>query len=235
MRFDVVSIFPQALGGLLSVGVVGQARDAGEIAIHFHDLRDFTDDAHRVVDDRPYGGGAGMLLKVEPFVRALEAIRPACGPRTTVVLLSAQGKLFGHEDAVRYARGDGLVLLCGRYEGVDERILAFVDEEISIGDFVLAGGEAAAAVVIEATARMLPGVVGKYESVATDSFYGEARLGAPQYTRPPLFRGLGVPDVLLSGDHARIDEFRAREAWKKTAKNRPLLLGLREKGIDEDG
>ena len=235
MRFDVVSIFPQALGGLLSVGVVGQAWDGGEIAIHFHDLRDFTDDAHRVVDDRPYGGGAGMLLKVEPFVRALEAIRPACGPRTTVILLSAQGKLFGHEDAVRYARGDGLVLLCGRYEGVDERILAFVDEEISIGDFVLAGGEAAAAVVIEATARMLPGVVGKYESVATDSFYGEARLGAPQYTRPPLFRGLGVPDVLLSGDHARIEEFRAREAWKKTAKNRPLLLGLREKGIDEDG
>jgi len=235
MRFDVVSIFPQALGGLLSVGVVGQAWDAGEIAIHFHDLRDFTDDAHRVVDDRPYGGGAGMLLKVEPFVRALEAIRPACGPRTTVVLLSAQGKLFGHEDAVRYARGDGLVLLCGRYEGVDERILAFVDEEISIGDFVLAGGEAAAAVVIEATARMLPGVVGKYESVATDSFYGEARLGAPQYTRPPLFRGLGVPDVLLSGDHARIEEFRAREAWKKTAKNRPSLLGLRGKGADEDG
>jgi len=235
MRFDVVSIFPQALRGLLSVGVVGQAWDGGEIAIHFHDLRDFTDDAHRVVDDRPYGGGAGMLLKVEPFVRALEGIRPACGPRTTVVLLSAQGKLFGHADAVRYAQGDGLVLLCGRYEGVDERILAFVDEEISIGDFVLAGGEAAAAVVIEATARMLPGVVGKYESVATDSFYGEARLGAPQYTRPPLFRGLGVPDVLLSGDHARIEEFRAREAWKKTAKNRPSLLGLRGKGIDEDG
>jgi tRNA (guanine37-N1)-methyltransferase len=127
------------------------------------------------------------------------------------------------------------VVLCGRYEGVDERILAFVDEEISIGDFVLAGGEAAAAVVIEATARMLPGVVGKYESVATDSFYGEARLGAPQYTRPPLFRGLGVPDVLLSGDHARIEEFRAREAWKKTAKNRPLLLGLCGKGADEDG
>ena len=235
MRFDVVSIFPQALGGLLSVGVVGQARDAGEIAIHFHDLRDFTDDAHRVVDDRPYGGGAGMLLKVEPFVRALEAIRPACGPRTTVVLLSAQGKLFGHADAVRYAQGDGLVLLCGRYEGVDERILAFVDEEISIGDFVLAGGEAAAAVVIEATARMLPGVVGKYESVATDSFYSEARLGTPQYTRPPMFRGLGVPDVLLSGDHARIEEFRARAAWKKTAKNRPSLLGLRGEGADEDG
>jgi tRNA (guanine37-N1)-methyltransferase len=226
MRFDVVSIFPQSLGGLLSVGVVGQAWEAGEIAVYLHDLRDFTDDAHRVVDDRPYGGGAGMLLKVEPFVRALEALRPQWGPRTTTVLLSAQGRLFTQKDAARYAQGDGLVLLCGRYEGVDERILAFVDEEISIGDFVLAGGEAAAAVVIEATARMLPGVVGKYESVATDSFYDEPRLGAPQYTRPPEFRGQGVPDVLLSGDHARIEEFRRREAWKKTAKNRPDLLGV---------
>jgi tRNA (guanine37-N1)-methyltransferase len=235
MRFDIVSIFPHALDGLLSVGVVGQAWEAGEIDVRVHDLRDFTDDVHRVVDDRPYGGGAGMLLKLEPLVLALERIRPACGPRTTVVLLSAQGRLFTHAHAVKYAQGDGLVLLCGRYEGVDERILAFVDEEISIGDFVLAGGESAAAVVVEATARMLPGVVGKYESVATDSFYGEARLGAPQYTRPPVFRGLAVPDVLLSGDHAKIEEFREQEAWKKTAKNRPELLGLRGGGADRHG
>ncbi len=226
MRFDVLTIFPQALGGLLSSGVVGQACEAGDLAVHVHDLRDFTDDTHRVVDDRPYGGGAGMLLKLEPFVRALEALRPAWGPRTKTVLLSAQGRLFSQKDATRYAQGDGLVLLCGRYEGVDERILAFVDEEVSIGDFVLAGGEAAAVVVIEATARMLPGVVGKYESVATDSFYDEPRLGAPQYTRPPDFRGLRVPDVLLSGDHAKIDEWRRRAAWKKTADNRPDLLGL---------
>jgi tRNA (guanine37-N1)-methyltransferase len=227
MRFDVITIFPQSLAGLLSVGVVGQACEAGDIAIHIHDLRDFTDDAHRVVDDRPYGGGAGMLLKVEPFVRALETLRPHQGPRTTKVLLSAQGRLLSQKDAARYAARDGLVLLCGRYEGVDERILEFVDEEVSIGDFVLAGGESAAAVVIEATARMLPGVVGKYESVATDSFYEEPRLGAPQYTRPPDFRGYCVPDVLLSGDHTKIDEWRKREAWKKTAKNRPELLGLR--------
>ncbi len=226
MRFDVISIFPRSLDGLLSVGVVGQACEAGDISIHLHDLRDYTDDVHRVVDDRPYGGGAGMLLKVEPFVRALEALRPAWGPRTATALLSAQGRLFTQEDAVRYAQGDGLVLLCGRYEGVDERILEFVGEEISVGDFVLPGGEAAAAIVIEATARMVPGVVGKYESVATDSFYDEARLGAPQYTRPPDFRGYKVPEVLLSGDHARIGEYRAREAWKKTAKNRPELLGL---------
>jgi tRNA (guanine37-N1)-methyltransferase len=226
MRFDVISIFPRSLEGLLSIGVVGQAREAGDLSIHLHDLRDYTDDVHRVVDDRPYGGGAGMLLKVEPFVRALEALRPSWGPRTTTALLSAQGKPFSQKDAARYAQGDGLVLLCGRYEGVDERILAFVDEELSVGDFVLSGGEAAAAIVIEVTARMVPGVVGKYESVATDSFYDEARLGAPQYTRPPDFRGLKVPEVLLSGDHAKIGEHRAREAWKKTARNRPDLLGL---------
>ena len=226
MRFDVGSIFPQAVGGIVSIGVVGQAIEAGDISVHLHDLRDYTDDPHRVVDDRPYGGGAGMLLKVEPFVRAIEALRPAWGPRTTVLLLSAQGRLFTQKDAARYARGDGLVLLCGRYEGVDERILSFVDEEISVGDFVLAGGESAAALVIEATARMVPGVVGKYESVATDSFYDEPRVGAPQYTRPPDFRGLKVPDVLLSGDHTKIEAFRAREAWRKTAKNRPELLGL---------
>jgi len=238
MRFDVITIFPQALDGLLSVGVVGQALEAGTISVHVHDLRDFTDDPHRIVDDRPYGGGAGMLLKVEPFVRALETLAPQLGPKTTKVLLSAQGKVFSQKDAARYARGDGLVLLCGRYEGVDERILEFVDEEVSIGDFVLAGGESAAAVVIEATARMQPGVVGKYESVATDSFYAdagegdapgaEAHLGAPQYTRPPDFRGLRVPDVLVSGDHAKIDAWRNREAWRKTAKNRPELLGLRD-------
>jgi tRNA (guanine37-N1)-methyltransferase len=235
MRFDVISIFPESLRGLLSVGVVGQAWAAGEFSVHLHDLRDFTDDAHRVVDDRPYGGGAGMLLRVEPLVRAIETLRPQWGPRTTTVLLLAQGRLFAQKDAARYAQGDGLVLLCGRYEGVDERILAFVDEEISIGDFVLAGGEAAAAVVIESTARMLPGVVGKYESVATDSFYDEPRLGAPQYTRPPDFRGLRVPEVLLSGDHAKIEEFRVREAWRKTAKSRPELLGLRGEEADERG
>lgn len=230
MRFDVITIFPQAVSGIVSVGVVGQACEAGDVSIHVHDLRDYTDDAHRIVDDRPYGGGAGMLLKVEPFVRALETLAPQLGGRTTKVLLSAQGKLFTHKDAARYAQGDGLVLLCGRYEGVDERILEYVDEEISIGDFVLAGGESAAAVVIEATARLQPGVVGKYESVATDSFHesaGDARLGAPQYTRPPEFRGHRVPDVLLSGDHARIGEWRTREAWRKTAKNRPELLGMR--------
>jgi len=249
-RFDIISIFPEALEGLLSVGVIGQACKAGQIEIHTHDLRSFTDDAHRVVDDRPFGGGAGMVMKVEPFVRAIQAIQgvephPLSGSRdsdlmkdsptteTTLdptcrtILLSAQGTLFRQRDAVRWAAVDRLILLCGRYEGIDERVLEFVDEEISIGDYVLAGGEVAAIVVIEATARLTPGVVGKYDSVASDSFYDRAGLGAPQYTRPPVFDGLGVPEVLLSGDHAKIDAHRLREAWKKTAKNRPDLLGLR--------
>ena len=232
MRFDVLTIFPGALDALLSVGVIGQAREAGAIEIHLHDLRDYSDDPHRTVDDRPYGGGAGMLLRVDPFVRGIEALRVegATGP---AVLVSAQGRLFRQQDAARWASAGGIVLLCGRYEGVDERILHFVDDEISIGDYVIAGGESAAAVLIEATARMTPGVVGKYESVATDSFYDEARLGAPQYTRPPVFQGLAVPEVLLSGDHAKIEEFRRREAWKKTAKNRPELLGLYAKREDE--
>jgi tRNA (guanine37-N1)-methyltransferase len=233
MRFDVLTIFPAALDPLLSIGVIGQAREAGAVEIHLHDLRDYSDDPHRIVDDRPYGGGAGMLLRVDPFVRGIEALRAegAVGP---AVLVSAQGRLFRQHDAVRWASAGGLLLLCGRYEGVDERILRFVDDEISIGDYVIAGGESAAAVLIEATARMTPGVVGKYESVATDSFYDEARLGAPQYTRPPEFRGLAVPDVLLSGDHAKIDEYRRREAWRKTAKNRPELLGLYPKREDEN-
>jgi len=227
MRFDILTIFPQALMGFFSVGVLGQAQDAGQIEIHVHDLRDFTDDPHRVVDDRPYGGGAGMVMKVEPFVRGIEAIRAECGADARAILLSPQGRLFRQRDAIRWAKLDGLILLCGRYEGVDERILHFVDEEISIGDYVLPGGETAAAIVVEATARMTPGVVGRFDSVQSDSFYDEEkRLGAPQYTRPPVFRGLAVPEVLQSGDHARIETYRQAEAWRKTARNRPDLLGL---------
>ncbi len=234
MRFDILTIFPHALDGLLTVGVIGQARQTGLIEVRQHDLRDFTDDAHRVVDDRPYGGGAGMVMKVEPFVRGIESIRRECGEKTRVVLLSSQGKLLRHADAVRWSSLDGLILLCGRYEGVDERVLAFVDEEISIGDYVLSGGETAAAAIVEATARLTPGVVGKFDSVATDSFYEEPRLGPPQYTRPPVFREMAVPDVLLTGDHAKIEAFREHEGWKKTARNRPDLLGLDREGEDRE-
>jgi len=235
MRYDILTIFPDALRALLSIGILGQAQAAGVIDVRTHDLRAFTDDPHRVVDDRPYGGGAGMLMKVEPFVRGIEAIQSEAGERTRTVLLSPQGRLFRQTDAAAWARLDGLILLCGRYEGVDERVLEFVDDEISIGDYVLAGGEVAAAVVVEATARMTPGVVGKFDSVESDSFFEKRRLGAPQYTRPPAFRGLHVPEVLLSGDHAKIEAFREAEAWKKTARNRPDLLGLNLEETTRDG
>ncbi len=227
MRFDILTIFPEALSGFFAAGILGQAQDKGLLEVHLHDLRDFTDDPHRTVDDRPYGGGPGMVMRVEPFVWGLEAVKAELGNNAArSILLSSQGRLFRQQDAIHWARLDGLILLCGRYEGVDERVRTFVDEEISIGDFVIAGGEAAAAVIVEATARLVPGVVGRFESVEGDSFYGKKHLGPPQYTRPPAFRGLSVPDVLLSGDHAKIEAFRQRKAWEKTARNRPDLLGL---------
>ncbi|MCK4570396.1 tRNA (guanosine(37)-N1)-methyltransferase TrmD [Candidatus Bipolaricaulota bacterium] len=238
MRFDILTIFPDALRGLLSAGILGQAQASGVIDVRLHDLRAFTDDPHRIVDDRPYGGGAGMLMKVDPFVRGIEAIKAEGDGecyRVRTILLSPQGRLFRQRDAADWARLDGLILLCGRYEGVDERVLEFVDEEISIGDYVLAGGEVAAAVLVEATARMTPGVVGKFDSIESDSFYDKPRLGSPQYTRPPEFRGLRVPEVLLSGDHAKIEAFREAEAWKKTMRNRPELLGLSLEETTEDG
>ncbi len=248
MRFDILTIFPEAISGFFSVGVIGQAQEAGVIEIHLHNLRDFTDDPHRVVDDRPYGGGPGMVMKVEPFVRGIEAVKSGgvrscflhkdCAEhaamrkkthdpvRWRTILLSAQGKLFTEDDAIRLGEYDGLILLCGRYEGVDERITEFIDEELSIGDYILTGGELAAAVIVEATARTIPGVVGDFGSVESDSFFKKDRLGPPQYTRPPVFRGLPVPEVLMSGDHKKIEEFRARKAWEKTMRNRPDLLGL---------
>ena len=257
MRFDVLTIFPEALAGFLFVGVLGQAIENRLVFAHLHDLRDFTDDPHRVVDDRPYGGGPGMLLKVEPLVRGIEAIKSGgvkscflheeCDEAPKIqetrsdpkrqrskwdpnkwrtVLLSSQGRLFTQNDAIEWGKLDGLLLVCGRYEGVDERVVQFVDDEVSIGDYVLTGGEVAAAVVIEATARMLPGIVGRFESVTSDSFYEKDHLGPPQYTRPPEYRGLRVPEVLLSGDHARIERFREERAWEKTMRNRPDLIGL---------
>jgi tRNA (guanine37-N1)-methyltransferase len=255
MHFDILSIFPEALSGFFSVGVLAQAVEKGLIEIHLHDLRDFTDDPHRVVDDRPYGGGAGMVMKVDTFVRAIDGVRSCflasspdgdalqdkagqerrSDPEYRTILLSSQGRLFTQEDAIRWAKLDGLILLCGRYEGVDERLISFIDEEVSIGDYVLTGGEVAAAAVIEATARMVPGVVGKFESVESDSFYRKTRLGPPQYTRPPVFRDLSVPEVLLSGDHAKIEAFRERRAWEKTMRNRPDLLGVHLDRDSSDG
>jgi tRNA (guanine37-N1)-methyltransferase len=235
MRFDILTIFPEFFSTMFAIGVLGQAQQSGLIDIHVHDLRDFSDDPHRTVDDRPYGGGPGMVMKVEPFVKGIETIKKSCPVNTKSVLLSSQGRLFRQEEALRFAHLDGLILLCGRYEGVDERVTAFVDEEISIGNYVLSGGEAAAAVIVEATARLIPGVVGRFESVEGDSFYAKVKLGPPQYTRPPVFRRLAVPDVLLSGDHGKIESFREKKAWEKTARNRPDLLNLDPKQEDLHG
>jgi len=225
MRFDVVTLHPEMVRPFANEGILRGAQDKGLIEIHIHDLRLFSPDGG-IVDDRPFGGGAGMVMRPEPFSRVLEAIGREVGQRPCVVLLSAQGVRFTQETAKDLARNRAVTLLCGRYEGVDERVAAVADLELSIGDYVLAGGELAAAVVLETTARMVPGVVGRHESAATDSFYAEPRLGYPQYTRPRVFQGRSVPDVLLSGDHDKIRRWREREAWRKTLRNRPDLVGL---------
>ena len=226
MRIDILTIFPAMLEGFFSAGVIAQARERGLIEIHLYDLRDFTEDRHRQVDDRPYGGGPGMVLKPEPFFRGVEHIRaqlPA-GAAPRVILLSASGRLFTQEVAKALAREKNLILLCGRYEGVDERVLEICTDELSIGEFVLSGGEVAAAALAEAVSRLVPGVVGDYESVRGDAFYEEDLVGPPQWTRPPLFRGLAVPQVLLTGNHEEIEEFRRQKRLEKTARNRPDLL-----------
>ncbi|MBC7169321.1 tRNA (guanosine(37)-N1)-methyltransferase TrmD [Candidatus Bipolaricaulota bacterium] len=226
MRFDLVTLHPEMLVPVAAGGILRGAQDKGLIEIHLHDLRLFSPDEHGIVDDRPFGGGAGMVMRPEPFARALEAIAAAAGRRPYAVLLSPQGVRFTQQVAQDLARQPALALLCGRYEGVDERVVALCDLELSIGDYVLAGGELAAAVVLETTARMVPGVVGRHESAATDSFYSGPKLGYPQYTRPRVFRGMEVPEVLLSGDHEKIRRWREREAWRKTLRNRPDLVGL---------
>jgi len=226
MRFDIVTVFPEMLRPFFSQGILLGAQEKGLIEIHLHDLRVFSPGPRGIVDDRPFGGGAGMVMRPEPFFRAVEAITQEIRAKPFVVLLSAQGVLFNQDWAKKFAQKRYLVLLCGRYEGVDERVLSFCDLELSVGDFVLAGGELAAAIVVETTARMVPGVVGRYDSVATDSFYSGPRLGFPQYTRPRIFQGISVPEILLSGDHERIRRWREKEAWKKTLRHRPDLLGL---------
>ena len=231
MRIDILTIFPEMLSGFLEVGLLKSAQEKGLLEIHLHNLRDFTTDKHKQVDDRPYGGGPGMVMKVEPFFRGVEFIKSQCASKRIskprVILLSAQGRLFTQERAKELAREESLILLCGRYEGVDERVTHIITDELSIGDYVLSGGEMAAAVITEAVVRLIPGVVSNYASVIHDSFYGENVLGPPQYTRPYEFRGLKVPDVLLSGDHKKIEEFRREKALEKTARNRPDLLKRR--------
>ena len=225
MRIDVVTIFPRMVSEPLADGIVGRACAAGLVAIHVHDLRDHTDDRHRSVDDAPFGGGPGMVMKAEPFARALEAIRAEAGTaREAVVLLSPRGRRFDQRTARRFAGLERLVLLCGRYEGIDERVAqSLATEELSLGDFVLTGGETAALAVAEATVRLLPGALGDEASAGDDSFEA-GLLDWPHSTRPAEWRGLRVPEVLLSGDHARVSAWRRRESLRATRERRPELF-----------
>lgn len=247
MRFDIITIFPDFFTGPLDYGIVRRAREAGLIEAHVHDLREFTHDRHRTVDDRPFGGGEGMVMKPEPLFEAVESLpgdaSAGTGAETAIVLLSAAGKLFLQQTARRFAKLERIVLLCGRYEGVDERVAEHLaTDEISIGDFVLSGGELAAAMVLDAVTRLIPGALGNEDSAVNESFSEIAEaatpnapsresgfgsrgiLDYPHYTRPQTFRGWEVPEVLMSGNHEEIRRWRRQQAIEKTRRNRPDLL-----------
>jgi len=244
MRFDILTIFPGFFAGPLEHGILRRAREAGLVEVHVHDLRSATHDRHRTVDDRPFGGGEGMVLKPEPLFEAVEGLlggpRESLTPGTAIVLLSASGRLFRQETARRFAALERVVLLCGRYEGVDERVSDFLaDREISIGDYVLSGGELGAAVIVDTVTRLIPGAVGNEASTRQESFSTRAEqksngpsstcasgglLDYPHYTRPADFRGMPVPEVLVNGNHDEIRRWRRRTALQKTLRNRPDLL-----------
>ena len=225
MIFRVLTIFPEFFRGPFEHGVIQRARAAGLIGIHVHDLRDWTHDRHRTVDDRPFGGGEGMLLKAGPIFEAVESIWPEGRLGRKVALLSAQGRRFDQTLAREYSALDELLLICGRYEGVDERVAEHLaDDEISVGDFVLSGGELAAAIVIDAVARLREGVLGNEQSAVAESFGENGLLDCPQYTRPAEFRGWKAPETLLGGNHERIRQWKLNAALDKTARLRPDLL-----------
>src|SRR5262245_58569785 len=230
MLFDVVTIFPEFFKGPFDHGIIRRAREKGLIETRVHDLREYTTDRHRTVDDRPFGGGEGMVLKPEPIFKTVEAIRQA--GNTEVVALSAAGRPFNQAEALRLAKAQQVIAICGRYEGIDERVVEHLaTAELSIGDYIISGGEIAAVVIIDAVSRYIPGVVGKEGSILRDSFSDPEALTSmvehPHYTRPAEFRGWQVPETLISGDHAAVRQSRHEAAQKKTAKNRPdLLKGL---------
>ncbi len=245
MRFDIVTIFPEFFAGPFDYGIVRRAREAGLVGVQIHDLRAFTHDRHRTVDDRPFGGGEGMVLKPEPLFDAVESLLGSAAPppSTAIVLLSAAGRLFQQETARRLAGFERVVLLCGRYEGVDERIADHLaTHEIAVGDFVLSGGELPAALIVDAVTRLLPGALGNEASALHESFSESAQargdavargaslasgyilLDCPHYTRPAEFRGWAVPEVLISGNHEQIRRWRRRAALEKTLRNRPDLV-----------
>jgi tRNA (guanine37-N1)-methyltransferase len=223
MKFDILTLFPGMFDGPFGESIIRRAVEGGLIDIRFHAIRDYAFDKHRTTDDYPYGGGAGMVMKPEPLAACIEKAATA-RPKARVILTTPQGKPFNQALAEELAREDELLIICGRYEGVDERVRElFVDDEISLGDFVLTGGEIAAMVIVDAVSRLIPGVLGSEESAAGDSF-SDGLLEYPQYTRPPEFRGLGVPDVLLSGNHQEIARWRRRMSLLKTWHMRPDLL-----------
>jgi tRNA (guanine37-N1)-methyltransferase len=224
MRIDVFTLIPEAMEPYLEASILGRARLAGLVEVHLHNIRDYTTDRHRTTDDEPYGGGGGMVMKPEPVFAAVEAVLGSQIGGVRVVLLTPQGRLFNQEVARQLASAPRLALLCGRYEGVDERIREHLaTDEISIGDYVLTGGELPALVVVDAVARLVPGVLGDREAAADDS-HASGLLEYPHYTRPAEFRGWKVPAVLLSGDHARIARWRREQALRRTFRRRPELL-----------
>ena len=221
MRFDIVTIFPDFFASPLATGLLGKAGDRGLVEVRCHDLRRWTHDRHRTVDDAPFGGGAGMVMRPEPWFEALDELL-AGGP-AQVLLLAPDGRRLDQRTVARLAREPRVILCCGRYEGVDERVRARVDEVLSVGDFVLAGGESAALVLLDAVARLLPGVMGNASS-ATDESFARGLLEYPQYTRPASYQGMEVPEVLRSGDHGRIARWRREQSLERTRRLRPDLL-----------
>lgn len=220
MKINIVTIFPEFFRGPLSISIPARAAKAGLVEYNIVDLREFTHDRHKTVDDYAFGGGAGMVMKPEPFFDAVDALKP----RGPILLMSARGRRFEHNDAVRLAVEPEITLLCGHYKDVDQRVGdALAAEEISLGDFVLSGGEYAALAITDAVVRLMPGALGTHEAASTDSFYDEGLLSPPSYTRPAEYRGLAVPDVLLTGDHAKIEAWRRSEAERLTRERRPDL------------
>ena len=226
MIFDILTLFPEMFHSPLEGSIIGKAREAGLIQVNLYNIRDYAEGKHRVTDDYPYGGGKGMIMKPEPIMRGITAIQ-SDNPEARSILMTPQGYLLRQEGVKRLAQQSHLILICGRYEGVDERVRDVVDEEISIGDYVLTGGESAALVIVDAVSRLIPGVLGNEEASEDDSF-SQGLLEYPQYTRPREFAGKEVPEILLSGDHQAIEQWRRQEALRRTWKRRPDLLSQAE-------
>ncbi len=222
MHFHILTLFPELFTSVLSATMLQKGQERGALHFHLHNIREYAADKHRVTDDSPYGGGEGMVMKAEPIVAALAALR-GCEPVPRKIMLSPQGRPLTQTLAWELSRFEAIALLCGRYEGIDERVRPYVDDEISIGDFVVSGGEIAAIVLLDAVSRLVPGVLGSEQSAAIESFH-DGLLEYPQYTRPPVFQGQAVPDILLSGDHAAIARWRREQSLRRTAERRPDLL-----------